>query len=263
MSKLRLGGIQIGYDDQGNGPALVLLHGYPFNRSQWRDQLTTFNQSYRVISPDLRGHGETDVTATTIQGMAQDVAELMTALDVPTAIIGGLSMGGYVALSFYRQFPDRVKALVLADTRASADTETARQNRAIQAERALREGMPGIADEMVPKLLGPETLANNPELVQRLRQMMVNTNPKGANGALKAMSTREDQTSFLSQITTPTLIVVGREDAITPVADSELMNREIKGSRLEVIEDSGHVSNLEQPEEFDMRLREFLSSLSA
>src|SRR5262249_35371992 len=124
MSKLRLGGIQIGYDDQGNGPALVLLHGYPFNRSQWRDQLATFNQSYRVISPDLRGHGETDVTATTIQGMAQDVAVLMTALDVPTAIIGGLSMGGYVALSFYRQFPDRVKALVLVDTRASADTET-------------------------------------------------------------------------------------------------------------------------------------------
>ena len=262
MSKLRLGGIQIGYDDEGDGPVLVLLHGYPFNRSQWRDQLTAFRKSHRVIAPDLRGHGETDVTpTTTIQGMAQDVAELMTALDVNTAIIGGLSMGGYVALSFYRRFPERVTALVLADTRASADTDTARQNRAVQVERALREGMQGIADEMVPKLLGPETIAKKPEVVQRLRQMMVSTNPKGAESALKAMATREDQIAFLSQIQTPTFIVVGRDDAITPVVDSELMHREIIGSQLEVIEHSGHVSNLEQPDEFNVRLREFLSSL--
>jgi len=260
MTKLRLREIEIGFDDEGDGPGLVLLHGYPFNRSLWHDQLIAFRGAHRVIAPDLRGHGETDSTPTSMAGMAQDVAALMTALRVPVATVGGLSMGGYVALSFYRQFPQRVTALVLADTRASGDTETARQNRAEQAARALREGMEGIADDMLPKLLGPKTLSNKSRVGERLRQMMVNTKPKGAETALNAMAAREDQRAFLAQIRVPTLILVGRDDAITPVADSELMHREIKDSCLEVIENSGHVSNLEQPEEFNARLARFLAA---
>ncbi|HZE73512.1 MAG TPA: alpha/beta fold hydrolase [Pyrinomonadaceae bacterium] len=258
MTKVHIRGIDIAYDDEGTGAAIILLHGYPFNRSMWREQVSALRPSHRIITPDLRGHGETDAVPATIPEMARDAAALLTTLGITDAVVGGLSMGGYVALSFCRLFPERVSALVLADTRASADTAEGKQNRAKQAERALSEGLEGIADEMLPKLLSPETLATRPEIAEQLRKMIIQTKPEGASAALKAMATRDDQTVFLSQITKPTLIVVGRDDAITPLTDSELMHREIEGSHLEVIEGAGHVSNLEQPDNFNKALENFL-----
>jgi pimeloyl-ACP methyl ester carboxylesterase len=238
----------------------VLLHGYPFNRSLWREQVEVLKQSHRAVVPDLRGHGESAITPApaTMEEMARDVALLMETLNISRATIGGLSMGGYVALAFYRLFPLRVRALLLADTRAQGDTEDGKQNRAHQAEKAVREGMEGIADSLLPKLLAAETAVKKPELVKRLREMMVKTEPEGAAAALQGMAARQDQTSFLSRIIAPTLIIVGREDSLTPVADAEMMHREIGGSRLKVIEGAAHVSNLEQPEEFNQALLKFL-----
>ena len=259
MTKVRVREIGIAYNDKGSGPVIVLLHGYPFNRSMWREQIDALENSHRVIAPDLRGHGESDVAPASIDEMARDVASLMTTLEITRATIGGLSMGGYVALSFHRLFPERVKALILADTRASADSEEGKQTRAKQAERALREGMEGIANDMLPKLLRTDT---SPEVLDRVRQMIVQTKPEGAVAALHAMATRDDQTSFLSQITKPALILVGRNDVITPLKDSEVMHREIKSSQLEIIEDAGHVSNLEQPDKFNKALEGFLTSHS-
>jgi pimeloyl-ACP methyl ester carboxylesterase len=172
-------------------------------------------------------------------------------------------MGGYVALAFYKQFPSRVRALVLADTRASADTEDAKQTRAQQAQKALSEGMAGIADAMLPKLLTPETVSKRPEVVKRVRDMMLKTKPEGAASALLGMAEREDQTSLLPAITLPTLILVGAEDAITPVGDSEKMHNAIAGSRLVVIENAGHVSNLERTDEFNQNLVDFLRNAGA
>jgi pimeloyl-ACP methyl ester carboxylesterase len=172
-------------------------------------------------------------------------------------------MGGYVALAFYKQFPSRVRALVLADTRASADTEEAKQTRAQQAQKALSEGMAGIADAMLPKLLTPETVSKRPEVVKRVRDMMLKTKPEGAASALLGMAEREDQTSLLPAITSPTLILVGAEDAITPVGDSEKMHNAIAGSRLVVIENAGHVSNLERTDEFNQNLVDFLRNAGA
>lgn len=256
-------GVEIAYDDVGSGPSVVLLHGYPFNRSMWSDQVEELRRHHRVIIPDLRGHGESAVTPSpaTMQSMASDVAGLLESLNISRATIGGLSMGGYVALAFYRLFPLRVRSLVLADTRAQGDTDEAKQNREQQAEKALREGMEGIADGLLPKLLAPETVTKHPEIVKRLRAMMAETNPEGAAAALRSMAERQDQTSFLSRIIAPTLILVGSEDAITPVADSELMHREIGGSRLRIIEGAGHVSNLERPEEFNAALVKFLNDV--
>lgn len=256
-------GVEIAYDDVGSGPSVVLLHGYPFNRSMWSDQVEELRKHHRVIVPDLRGHGESVVTLSpaTMQSMASDVASLLESLNISRATIGGLSMGGYVALAFYRLFPLRVRSLVLADTRAQGDTDEAKQNREQQAEKALREGMEGIADGLLPKLLAPETVTKHPEIVKRLRAMMAETNPEGAAAALRSMAERQDQTSFLSRIIAPTLILVGSEDAITPVADSELMHREIGGSRLRIIEGAGHVSNLERPEEFNAALVKFLNDV--
>ena len=132
-------GIEIAYDDVGSGPTVVLLHGYPFNRSMWRDQLPELQQNHRVIIPDLRGHGESAATQApaTMASMAGDVASLLETLNISRATIGGLSMGGYVALAFYRLFPLRVRSLVLADTRAQADTEEAKENREQQAEKSV------------------------------------------------------------------------------------------------------------------------------
>ena len=190
--------------------------------------------------------------------MAQDVALLLDHLGISRAVIGGLSMGGYVALAFYKQFPSRVRALILADTRAQADTEEGKQTRAQQAQKALAEGMAGIADAMLPKLLTPDTVSKRPEIVKRVRDMMLKTKPEGTVAALLGMAQRDDQTQLLPQISSPALIIVGAEDAITPVADSEKMHKAIAGSRLVVLENAGHVSNLERTEQFNQHLLDFL-----
>jgi 3-oxoadipate enol-lactonase len=264
MSFIRVDDIQLAYTDTGLGQPVVLLHGYPFNRSLWTEQVSALSNSYRVITPDLRGLGESDARPgpATMNRMAQDVVELLDQLEISRAVVGGLSMGGYVALAFYKQFRSRVRALVLADTRAQADTEEGKQTRFQQAEKALAEGMAGIADSMLPKLLTPETVSKRPEIVKRVRDMMLKTKPEGAAGALLGMAERDDQTPLLSQITCPALILVGREDPITPVQDSEKMNREIAGSRLVVIDNAAHVSNLERTEQFNDELVQFLNSLS-
>ena len=260
MSFVRINDIQMAYTDTGMGRPVVLIHGYPFNRSLWTEQVAALSNSYRVIAPDLRGSGETDSSdgPATINLMAEDVAGLLDHLGISRAVIGGLSMGGYVVLAFYKQFPSRVRSLVLADTRAQADTEEAKQTRAQQAEKALSEGMAGIADAMLPKLLTPETVSKRPEVVKRVRDMMLKTKPEGAAAALRGMAEREDQMSLLSKISVPALILVGAEDALTPVTDSEKMHQAIEGSRLVVLENAGHVSNLEQTEKFNEALMGFL-----
>ena len=265
MTTTRIDDIQLVYDDVGTGPAVVLIHGYPFNRSLWNEQVEALSGNYRVVTPDLRGFGESDASEgpATMNRMAQDVAKLMDQLGIDRAVIGGLSMGGYVALAFVKQFPLRVEALVLADTRAQADTEEGKQTRHQQAEKALSEGMAGIADGMLPKLLTPETVSKRPEVVKRVRDMMLKTKPQGAASALLGMAEREDQSEFISTIDVPTMIVVGREDAITPLADSETMHSKIPHSHLVVLDNAGHVSNLEQTEHFNYALMKFLERVAA
>ena len=261
MTVAHINNHQISYTDTGNGRPLVLIHGYPFNSSLWADQIPALSNGYRVIAPDLRGFGETDASQepSTMNSLAADVARLMDHLEIPRATIGGLSMGGYVALAFYKQFTSRVRALVLADTRAQAETEEAKQTRAQQAEKALSEGMAGIADAMLPKLLTPETVSKHPEIVKRVRDMMLKTKPEGAAAALRGMAERDDQTELLPRISVPTLILVGAEDAITPVADSEKMHQAIAGSSLVVLDHAGHVSNIERARQFNDALLHFLS----
>jgi len=263
MASGHINNLNIAYTDAGIGRPVVLIHGYPFNRSLWNEQVEALSSTCRVIAPDLRGFGESDAAATaTMNEMAHDVAQLMDHLEITQAAIGGLSMGGYVALAFYKQFPSRVRALVLADTRAQADNEEAKQNREQQARKALDEGMAGIADSMLPKLLTPETVSKHPEIVKRVRDMMLKTKPEGAAAALRGMAERDDQTDLLAKVAVPSLILVGAEDAITPVADSEKMHQAIAGSRLVVIENAGHVSNLERTEQFNEAMLGFMKELT-
>jgi 3-oxoadipate enol-lactonase len=229
----------------------------------WRGQIAEFSERFRVVAPDLRGHGGTTFTRepSTMEEMADDVAALLDELNVPRAVVCGLSMGGYVALALYRAHPSRVRALVLADTRAKADAEDVRRMREENAQRALAEGMEPIVNSMLPKLLSERARAGSPEVVARLREMMLGVNPEGAAAALRGMALRRDQTDLLSKIDVPVLVVAGSEDNVTPPSEAEAMHALIEGSRLQVIEGAGHVSNVERPEEFDRALAEFLEDL--
>lgn len=263
MSVMKVRGIEVAYDDTGEGSTVVvLLHGFPLNRAMWDAQVEALRASCRVITPDLRGLGETGATQgpATMEEMASDVAALLDALGVGRVVLGGLSMGGYVALAFLRQLPERVCALILADTRAGADSEEARRNREEVASLALREGMGPIADAMIPKLLSADTLERSPEIVSRVREMVLSTNPEGAAAAQRGMAARRDQTDLLSRLGVPTLIIVGSEDKITPPDEAEAMQRTVRGSRLELIEGAAHLSNVERPNDFNRVLLEFLKN---
>lgn len=262
----RVRGIEVAYDDTGGGgAALVLLHGFPFDRSMWRGQAEALGREFRVVAPDLRGLGETAPGGgqVTIESMAEDVCALLDELRLESVVLGGLSMGGYVAFEFFRKFPGRVRALVLADTRPQADTEEGRRAREENARRALSEGMAPIVESMLPKLLLASTRERGGEVLERVRAMMLGTRPEGAAAALRAMALRRDQTELLPTINVPTLILVGSEDSITPPADAEAMRAKIEGSRSVVVEGAGHLSNVEQAEQFDRALAEFLRGLPA
>ena len=263
MRTIHIDEVEIAYNDVGSGGAVVLLHGYPFNRTLWADQVAALSKSHRVITPDLRGHGDSTVGPASMKRLASDMAALLDSLGIERATIGGLSMGGYVTLAFVRQFPERVNGLILADTRAQPDTEENKRIRAEQVKTLQSQGMKPIVDAMLPKLLHPETVSKRPDIVKRLRDMMHQTKPEGAAAALEGMAAREDQMELLSSIKVPTLIVVGREDPITPLDDSQKMHERIGGSRLVVIENASHVSNLERPEEFNTALTSFVSEVGA
>jgi len=267
--------------DAGSGPPIAFLHGYPFNRSMWSEQIQELSSRYRVIAPDLRGFGDTSValqfvagadggvpkrqaeayrTKTTMEEMARDVVALMDELEIDRAIVCGLSMGGYVALEFAHLFPSRVQALVLAGARAQGPDETEKDSREQQARRVLVEGMRFVADSMVPKLLAQRTLQEKPEIVSRVREMILTTKPQGAAAAQRGMAARRDYSSDLPDIGAPTLIIAGNDDRIRKPEDAEFIHRGISNSRLELIEDAGHLMNMEQPEAFNHAMMAFLEA---
>ncbi len=273
-------GRRLAFDNAGSGPAVVLLHGYPFDRSMWLEQIAFLSaHGYRVVAPDLRGFGKTSDKLqsvddakggetkrqaeagrriTTMADMARDVATLMDKLKIDQAAICGLSMGGYVAFEFVHLFPTRARALVLAGTRAPADNEQEKQTREEQAQRMLAEGMNGIAEATLPKLLAPRTLAEKPEVVAQMREMILGANPEGAAAAQRGMAARPDHSLNLPSINVPALVIVGRQDPIRPVTDAEFMHDRIRESRLQIIEDSAHMTNMEQPEVFNQAMLSFL-----
>jgi pimeloyl-ACP methyl ester carboxylesterase len=269
-------GFDFPYTDVGKGPAVLLLHGYPFDRSMWRDQIEVVSRNgFRTIAPDLHGFGtmsdklqffgpdkrrqaEAYRTITTMDEMARDAAGLLDQLKIGEVVVCGLSMGGYVALEFFKLFPSRVHALILAGTRAPADNEKEKQARFEQAHRMLTEGMEPVAASILPKLLASHTLKDKPEVIDRVRQMILKTDPAGAAAAQRGMAARRDYSNDLSQIDVPALIIVGREDSIRPVADAEFMHRGMRNSQLEIIEDAAHMTNMEQPESFNETMLTFL-----
>ncbi len=258
-----INGITLAYSDTGTGLPIVFLHAFPLNRTMWTEQETALSSQFRVITIDLRGHGESDAPLWhySLDQAADDVRALLDHLSIRQALFVGLSMGGYILLAFYRKYADRVKGMVLADTKAQADTPEGKAGRFQMAQIAYKQGPSAIADIMIPKLLGPATIQTRPEIVQRVRAMIEGNQMSGIVGDLMAMAERPDSVPFLKQITCPTQIIVGELDQATPPADAKLMAEQIPNAKLAIIPNAAHLANLEQPEAFTRLIEELYSEL--
>lgn len=255
-------GVEIGYDDVGTGMPVAFIHGFPHNRTLWAPQVSALVDRARCIALDLRGFGESSRNGPfTIDQFADDVAMLLRMLGIERTVIAGLSMGGYVALAFWRRHREMVRALVLADTRAGADNEEARAKRLSLIDLARSRGSEAVADGQIVGMIGKSTRDKRPALIDDVHRMLASAPVDGICGALEAMMGRIDSTPTLPTIDVPTLVVVGAEDVLTPVSESEILHDAIRGSRMEVIEQAGHVSNLERPAAFNHVLSEFLAAL--
>ncbi len=241
---------------------LVLLHGFPHDRGLWANQaqaLTTAFPDTRLLIPDLPGFGRsTPPTEPTIDAYADTIAAMLDAAGVTTAVIGGLSMGGYIALAFWRRHPARVRALVLMDTKATADSAPARAKRVELLDAIQREGFGPSVPSLIPGQLGRTTRETQPALVERVEIMLRRAPEQGVICAATAMMHRVDSTPMLDTITVPTLVIVGDEDVLTPVSDAVALSSAIRGSRLVTISGAGHLSPLEAPDVVNAALAEFL-----
>jgi 3-oxoadipate enol-lactonase len=256
-------GATLACDVQGEGPAVLFLHAFPLGLAMWDAQAAALRAQYRVIRFDARGFGGSPPGdgLLSMERIADDAAALLDHLGLGQAVVCGLSMGGYAAFAMVRRHPDRLRGLVLADTRAAADTPESRQNRAALAEKVLREGAAAAADAFVPKLLGDTTRRDRPDVVARVRAITLGNPPRGIADALAGLAARADSTPTLKEIRVPTLVVCGEEDALTPPADARALNEGIAGSALAIVPRAGHLSSLEEPDAFNRALLGFLAGL--
>ena len=255
-------GVEIAYDDIGSGIPVAFIHGFPHNRTLWSPQVSGLLDRARCIAPDLRGFGESSRHGPfSIDQFADDVAMLLGTIGIRRAVVVGLSMGGYVAFSLWRRHRSLVRGLVLADTRAGADSDETRSKRLALIDVARTRGSGAVADGQITGMIGKTTRAKRPAMIDEVHRMLESASVEGIVGALEAMMARADSTATLATIDVPTLVVVGDEDVLTPPSEAEILRDAIRNSRFEVIEQAGHVSNLERPAAFNHVLSEFLASL--
>jgi 3-oxoadipate enol-lactonase len=256
--KLDLKSGTISYLDQGKGPAVLLIHAFPLNNSMWASQIEALSKGFRVIAPNIRGFGESQPPSPwTMEDMAEDLDELLVKLDVADAAVVGVSLGGYIALAFWQKYPDRVRQLVLSNSRARADNETEKAARNDMIAAIEQNGPAILPDRMLPRLLQPNP---NPNVVLSVRKMICQSNPSGAAYAVMAMRDRMDFSTMLHRIACPVMVVTGENDVIIRGEDSKAVADAIPGARFVKVGNSGHLSNLENPEAFNAALLSFLGS---
>jgi YbgC/YbaW family acyl-CoA thioester hydrolase len=263
VQRITVNGVNLAVEVRGTGPAVLFVHGYPLNRTIWREQVSALD-GFRRIAPDLRGMGQSDAPdlGYSMSIYAADLAALLDTLGVDEVILCGLSMGGYIAFEFLRRWRSRVRGLVLMSTRADADAAEVRRGRDTAAATAKERGASAIADAMLSKMLAPATLGRRPDVAEGLRALMSATPVAGIVGALAAMRDREGSESLLVTLSNvPTLVVVGEADGLTPPAQARAMAKSIPGARLALIPGAGHLPPIEQPDATTEHLSEFLRSL--
>lgn len=266
MNQLTINGYTMAYRDEGTGEPLLLVHGFPLSGVMWNPQIEEFKRDYRLIVPDLRGLGQSAAGAPTdrfssVDEYADDLRTLLDTLGLAKVVFVGLSMGGYIAFAFYRRYPERVRALVLCDTRSEADSEETRQNRYKLIEAVRERGAGAAADMNIPKLFAPAAYLDRTDLVAQLAGLIERTHAPGIIAAAGALAERPDSTPDLPHIAVPTLVVVGQYDQITPAEGARKMAQAIPDWQFSLVPHAGHMSNLENPEFFNQAMLTFLKGL--
>ncbi len=258
MPQRTVNGTTLNYQELGTGRPLVLLHGFPLDARIWREQMAGLSDRFRVIAPDLRGFGQSkSADAFTMESLAADVHALLADIGALPAVLGGLSMGGYVALAFAKKYPSDLLGLALIDTKAEGDTAEGKAGREKMIELVRSQGAKAVAEQMMPKMLAPDTETSRPQVKRELDQIMNAQSPLTIEHALAAMRDRPDLVEQLPSIATPTLVLVGEHDAITPPAGAEKMSKAIPKSTYVLVRGAGHMSAMEQPQQVTDALRRF------
>ncbi len=263
MPQRSVNGTSLNYEERGTGTPLVLLHGFPLDSRIWREQIAALSDGFRVIAPDLRGFGQsTSSDPFTMESLADGVRALLADIQALPAVVGGLSMGGYVALAYAKKYPADLLGLALIDTKAEGDTPEGKAGRQKLIEVARAQGSKAVADEMMSKMLAPDAGASRPQVKAELDQIMNGQSPLTIEHALAAMRDRPDLSTHLPAIAAPALVIVGEHDAITPAAGAEGMSKAIPKSTYVVVTGAGHMSPMEQPRQVTDALRRFVTGVS-
>ncbi|HEU5165871.1 MAG TPA: alpha/beta fold hydrolase [Chitinophagaceae bacterium] len=259
---ITINNLTVSYSDHGpdDAPVIIFIHGFPLNRSMWDMQVEALKDNYRVIAYDIRGHGnsEAGIDEFFIDLFVNDLLRFMKKLRIEKSILCGLSMGGYIALNAVLRYPDRFDGLILNDTQCIADTPEIKENRCQAIIRIMKNGVEEYADEIINNLFAPESFTNKKSAIFAVKKMIIGTTKQSLCNALHALAERKETCDHLPEINIPVLIMVGKEDKITPIAAAQLMHERILNSKLEIIQHAGHLSNLENPTAFNTHLVTFL-----
>jgi 3-oxoadipate enol-lactonase len=263
--RIAINDITVSYSDEGkNGDrVIVFIHGFPFNKSMWIKQIKALEDNYRVITYDIRGHGNSDAGKGdfSIMLFVKDLLSLMDALKIKKTILCGLSMGGYIALKAIQNYPGRFDAIILSDTNCIADTSEVKEKRMKAVESIRKDGVEKYAEESIKNLFAKESFTTREKDIAAVREMIVKTSEQSLCNTLLALSIREETCSKLAEIKVPVLIMTGSEDKITPPAAAQFMHEKIIDSSLHIIDHAGHLSNMENPGEFNARIKKFIASV--
>ena len=263
--KITVNNLTVCYNDEGQegAPVIIFIHGFPFNKSMWDKQIKVLKDNYRAIAYDVRGHGSSDVGTGiySIELFVNDLINLMEALKIDKAILCGLSMGGYIALRAIENYPDHFDALILCDTNCIADTSEVKEKRMKTIENIKKDGVEAFAEDSLKNLFAPESFTSKEAEIASTREMIVNTSKKTLYKTLRAFYERKETCSSLPNIKVPVLIMVGNEDKITPPAAAQLMHEKIEDSNLCILEQAAHLSDMENPTEFNNQLEKFVSTV--
>ncbi len=256
--------VTICYDDFGKGIIpVIFIHGFPFDKSSWQTQMDFLKKNHRVIAYDIRGFGKSTAgkEKQSIDLFADDLVKFMDALEIDKVIVCGLSMGGYILLNAVNRYPEKFKAIILCDTQCIADTPEVKEKRNQTISHIMASGLKDFTDGFVKNIFCSETLETKKETVEKIKNLILSTSPVTITGTLSALAQRWETCSLLNEISVPALIICGKEDKVTPLAQSEFLLQNITHATLHIIDKAGHMSNLEQPDEFNQHINNFISGL--
>ena len=260
--RVSINNLMVSYSDHGpdDAPVIILIHGFPFNKSMWNTQVEALKNNYRVIAYDIRGHGNSEpgLDEFFIELFVNDLDRLMEKLAIKKAILCGLSIGGYIALTAVLRYPNRFDGLILNDTQCIADTSEIKESRCMAIIRIIKNGVGLYADEIITKLFASESLIKKKKVVAAVKEMIISTTKHSLCNTLHALAERKETCTQLHEINIPVLIMVGKEDKITPIAVAQQMHENIRDSTLKIIQHAGHLTNLENPTAFNTHLVKFL-----